>query len=108
MIQTFFRYIAGLEERERELLNRIDHVRKIKGKFLVSQMENLRIALAKLARTSDMLNETLETGSGLELIAANERASSDLKQIRCIRSELRPCEDENIVFMPPIIIFLEH
>lgn len=64
-------------------------------------MENLRIALTKLARTSDLLNETLETGSGLELIAANERASSELKRIRCIRSELRPCEDDNVVFMPP-------
>lgn len=67
----------------------------------MTQMETLRIALTKLARTSDLLNEALETGNGFDVIAANEKASNDLKRIRSIRSELTPCEDEAILFVPP-------
>lgn len=69
--------------------------------MIMSQMENLRVALTKLARTSDILNETLDTDNGFDLIVANEKASAELRRIRCIRSELRPCEDDTIVFLPP-------
>lgn len=101
LLFSALRYVAGLEERERELLTRIDHVRQVKGKQLTAQLDNLRHALAKLARTSEFLNDNLETGSGYDLIAANEKACAELKRIRCIRSELRPCEDDGIAFLPP-------
>ncbi|KAF2884307.1 hypothetical protein ILUMI_21869 [Ignelater luminosus] len=100
------RYVAALEERERELLHRIDQLRHMKGKALHSQMENLRHALAKLARISDLLNESLETNNGLEIISVNEKAANELKQIRSIRPDLTPCEDDNIVFVAPDVNLL--
>ncbi|KAK4885456.1 hypothetical protein RN001_001727 [Aquatica leii] len=100
------RYVAVIEERERELLNRIEHMRQLKGKALHNQMETLRVALTKLARMSDLLSESLEGSTGIDIISINEKVSNDLKQIRAIRSDLTPCEDDNIVFVPPDINLL--
>ncbi|KAF5302014.1 hypothetical protein FQA39_LY10484 [Lamprigera yunnana] len=100
------RYVAVIEERERELLSRIEHMRQLKGKALHNQMETLRVALTKLARMSDLLNESLEGSTGIDIISINEKVSNDLKQIRAIRSDLTPCEDDNIVFVPPDINLL--
>ncbi|XP_031356580.1 E3 ubiquitin-protein ligase TRIM71 isoform X2 [Photinus pyralis] len=94
------RYVALIEERERELLTRIEHVRQLKGKALHNQMEALRVALAKLARMSDLLNESIEGATGIDIISINEKLSTELKQIRTIQSDLAPCEDDNIVFVP--------
>ncbi|XP_050506283.1 E3 ubiquitin-protein ligase TRIM71 [Diabrotica virgifera virgifera] len=95
------RYIAALEEREIELLQRIDQTRQIKGKLLMSQVENLRMALTKLSCISDILNESVDSANSFDLIAVNEKAVNELKQIRALRPELIPCEDDGIMFLPP-------
>ncbi|CAH1184660.1 unnamed protein product [Phyllotreta striolata] len=95
------RCIAALEEREVELLKRIDQTRQIKGKLLLSQLENLRVALSKLSYTSDLLSETIDMTNTFELITINEKATNELKQIRALRPELVPCEDDGIMFLPP-------
>ncbi|KAG5892471.1 hypothetical protein JTB14_017435 [Gonioctena quinquepunctata] len=95
------RYISALEEREIDLLKRIDQTRQFKGKLLMSQLENLRVALMRLASTSDVLNESIDPSNSFDLIAINERASNELKQIRALRPELVPCEDDGIMFLPP-------
>ncbi|CAG9813228.1 unnamed protein product [Phaedon cochleariae] len=95
------RYISALEDREIELLKRIDQARQIKGKLLMSQVENLRVALSKLTCTSDLLNESVDATNAFDIIGINERATNDLKQIRTLRPELSPCEDDGIMFLPP-------
>lgn len=97
----FCRYIGALEEREMELLKIIDQSRYFKGNLLTTQMNNLRMALTKLARTFDLLNECKDSSNTYELITANEKAANELKQIRSLKSELVPCEDDVIMFLPP-------
>ncbi|KAJ8928873.1 hypothetical protein NQ314_018494 [Rhamnusium bicolor] len=94
-------YISALEEREVELLKRIDQTRQVKGKVLTCQMENLRVALSKLARTSDLLNECMDSQNAYELNVANDKAANELKQIRSLKPELIPNEDDGIMFLPP-------
>lgn len=100
------RYITALEEREHDLLKCIDQTRQYKTKLLINQMETLSLALSKLARTSDLLNESLESTNAFDLITASERATIELKTIRGIRSDLVPCEDDAIIFVPPDTTFL--
>ncbi|KAJ8923951.1 hypothetical protein NQ315_006727 [Exocentrus adspersus] len=98
---TMRRYICVLEEREMELIRTIDQSRYYKGRLLTNQMENLRTALSKLARVFDLLNESKDSTGAFDLILANEKAANELKLIRCIKSDLTPCEDDNIMFIPP-------
>lgn len=101
-IHTFIRkLVVTIEDRERELINRVEQIRQMKGKALTMQMENLRVALSRLARISDLLNETLDNTSGLELLSSNEKAATELKQLRSIRASLKPCEESSINFIHP-------
>lgn len=101
-IHTFVRkLVATIEDRERELVTRVEQIRHMKGKALIIQAENLRVALTRLVRITDILNETLETTTGLDLLTANEKTATELKQLRSIRSSLKPCEDATIEFIQP-------
>lgn len=99
--KTIRRYIHMVEERERDLFIRIERQRVFKSKALIAQMDGLRIAMGKLSRTNDILSECQDTGNGLDIIFANERAEGELKQLRSLRGNLHPCEDDMIVFNPP-------
>ncbi|CAH0551130.1 unnamed protein product [Brassicogethes aeneus] len=101
-IRTFTRrLISSLEDREAELLKKVDQIRQYKGKMLMAQQESLRIALAKLARTSDLLTDSIETSqNALDIMIGNEKAEAELKQIRPFSMELVPCEDDNLMFIP--------
>lgn len=72
----------------------------------MSQRDRLKQALNKLAKTSNILNEALDGGSGFDLMVANEKASIKLTEVRSLRFHLKPCEDANIVFIPPDNNFL--
>lgn len=101
-IRTLIRSLmAAMEDRERELLARVDQIRHLKAKSLMIQMEGLRVALGRLIRISDLLTETLNTSSGLELLAANEKAATELKQLKAVRTNLKPCEEAHISFNQP-------
>lgn len=101
-IRTLIRSLmAAMEDRERELLSRVDQIRHLKTKSLMVQMEGLRVALGRLMRVSDLLTETLNTTSGLELLDANEKAATELKQLKSVRSNLTPCEEAYISFIQP-------
>lgn len=76
------------------------------GKALQSQMESMRVALGKLARVSDMLNESLDITGGLDALSVNEKAAAELKLIRATKLDLVPCHEESIVFVPPDLTLL--
>ncbi|VEN37474.1 unnamed protein product [Callosobruchus maculatus] len=98
---TIRRYMTALEDRELDLLKMIDQSRQTKGKLLLTQLESLRITLNKLARTADLLSESVDLPNPYDLIAVNEKAANEIKQIRMMRLELAPCEDDGIMFLPP-------
>lgn len=76
------------------------------GKALQSQMESMRVALTKLMRVSDMLNESLDITSSLDALSVNEKAAAELKLIRATKLDLVPCHEDGIVFIPPDLTLL--
>lgn len=95
------RHMAALEERERELLQRVEKIRQVKGKSLHLQLDELRMALLRLGSTAELLKTALESGSDVEILHTKDKALIEFQQLRQIRSSLQPQEDEIIQFNPP-------
>lgn len=100
-IRTVMRkFHYALEERERDLLSRVEKIRQLKGKVLFQQMDNLRTMLARSSRSFDFLSDALDAGSTSDLFQAKEQAWFELKQMHASRLSLQPHEDDDIVFLP--------
>ena len=95
------RHMTALEERERELLQRVEKIRQVKGKSLHLQLDELRLALLRLGQTAELLKVALESGSDVEILHTKDKALSEFQQLRQIRSSLQPQEDDIIQFNPP-------
>jgi len=95
------KFHLALEERERDLLNRVERIRVFKGKVLSQQVEEFRLAFTRCSRTHDMLNDALEGGSSYDLLQAKNQAVSELNIFKQLRLALQPHEDDNIMFLPP-------
>lgn len=95
------RHMAALEERERELLQRVEKIRQVKGKSLHLQLDELRMALLRLGSTAELLKTALESGSDIEILHTKDKAVLEFQQLRQIRSSLQPQEDDVIQFNPP-------
>jgi len=95
------RHMTALEERERELLQRVEKIRQVKGKSLHLQLDELRLALLRLGQTAELLKAALESGSDVEILHTKDKALSEFQQLRQIRSSLQPQEDDIIQFNPP-------
>ena len=95
------RHMAALEERERELLQRVEKIRQVKGKSLHLQLDELRLALLRLGKTAELLKTALESGSDVEILQTKDKALLEFQQLRQIRSSLQPQEDDIIQFNPP-------
>nr|CAD7410529.1 unnamed protein product [Timema poppensis] len=98
---TTQQFLLALQERERTLLGHVEQVRAVKVKELHEQLDSLHLALTRLGRTQQSLNEALEVGTGLELLCIKEKASLELKQVRIVRGPLHPVEDDQIAFCQP-------
>lgn len=95
------RHMAALEERERELLQRVEKIRQVKGKSLHLQLDELRMALLRLGSTAELLKTALESGSDVEILHTKDKALIEFQHLRQIRSSLQPQEDDIIQFNPP-------
>ena len=95
------RHMTSLEERERELLQRVEKIRQVKGKSLHVQLDELRMALLRLGSTAELLKTALESGSDVEILHTKDKAMIEFQQLRQIRSSLQPQEDDIIQFNPP-------
>lgn len=99
---TIKRHTKALEEREKELLRRIECIRQVKGKALQLQLEHLKIALSKLKIATDSSEFALDRNSDVsELNEARENVLNTLQDVRNSRHILHPCEDDSILFTPP-------
>ncbi|XP_054278951.1 E3 ubiquitin-protein ligase TRIM71 isoform X2 [Macrosteles quadrilineatus] len=98
---TMKKFHLALEERERELLNRVEQFRVMKGKFLSQQVEEFRLAFTRCSRTHDLLNDALEGGSSYDLLQAKNQAVNELKLFKELKLSMQPQEDDNILFLPP-------
>ncbi|KAK3855992.1 hypothetical protein Pcinc_037644 [Petrolisthes cinctipes] len=95
------RHISALEDRERELLHKVEHIRKVKGKTLQDQIDDLSAALARLTHTVDTAGTSLDSPNHLELLQTRDKVLVEMKELRQIKAHLSPHEDDNMVFTPP-------
>lgn len=97
---TTRRHMTALEERERELLRRIDKIRTVKGHSLKSQMEELKMGLTALTASIDSIEDTLDKGTDVDVLNTKDRMVRDIQNLYRLRY-MQAHEDDNIVFTPP-------
>lgn len=98
---TVRRHMLALEERERELLRRVEKIRQVKGKSLHSQIDELKTQLSKILRVCDSSKDAAEQGSDTELTVSKGQLSETLNELRSKRGLFQPHEDDAILFTPP-------
>lgn len=95
------RHMAVLEERERDLLRRVEKIRQVKGKSLHLQMDDLKMGLMTLSRTVESVESVLNTGRDIDILKTKESMVKELQRLRSLRGHLQPHEDDSILFTPP-------
>jgi tripartite motif-containing protein 71 len=95
------RHMLALEERERDLLRRVEKIRQVKGKSLHMQMDDLKQGLMSLSRTVENVETVLNTGREIDVLKTKESMVSEIQKLRSLRGHLQPHEDDNILFTPP-------
>ncbi|KAG8442892.1 hypothetical protein GDO86_011631 [Hymenochirus boettgeri] len=95
------RHKKVLEERECELLWKVEKIRQVKAKSLYHQVEKLHQALNKLDSTISAVQQVLEEGCSMEILIARERVLAQVQEIKNARGLLQLQEDDRIMFTPP-------
>uniref|UniRef100_A0A8C2UVC7 E3 ubiquitin-protein ligase TRIM71 n=1 Tax=Chinchilla lanigera TaxID=34839 RepID=A0A8C2UVC7_CHILA len=95
------RHKKALEERECELLWKVEKIRQVKAKSLYLQVEKLRQNLNKLESTISAVQQVLEEGRALDILLARDRMLAQVQELKTVRSFLQPQEDDRVMFTPP-------
>uniref|UniRef100_H3APK4 E3 ubiquitin-protein ligase TRIM71 n=1 Tax=Latimeria chalumnae TaxID=7897 RepID=H3APK4_LATCH len=95
------RHKKALEERECELLWKVEKIRQVKTKSLFLQVEKLRQNLNKLDSTISAVQQVLEEGRNMDILLARDRMLSQVQELKNMRGLLQPQEDDRIMFTPP-------
>ncbi|KAL4677997.1 hypothetical protein H8959_020671 [Pygathrix nigripes] len=95
------RHKKALEERECELLWKVEKIRQVKAKSLYLQVEKLRQNLNKLESTISAVQQVLEEGRALDILLARDRMLAQVQELKTVRSLLQPQEDDRVMFTPP-------
>ncbi|XP_062848302.1 E3 ubiquitin-protein ligase TRIM71 [Trichomycterus rosablanca] len=98
---TTLRHKKTLEERECELLWKVEKIRQVKAKSLYLQVEKLHQNLTKLDSTIATVTKVLEDGRSIDVLLAREHMLNQLQELKSLRCILPPQEDDRIVFTPP-------
>ncbi|XP_069068083.1 E3 ubiquitin-protein ligase TRIM71 [Pleurodeles waltl] len=95
------RHKKALEERECELLWKVEKIRQVKAKSLYLQVEKLRQNLSKLDNTISAVQQVLEEGRSMDILLARDRMLAQVQELKNVRGILQPQEDDRIMFTPP-------
>ncbi|XP_031649154.1 E3 ubiquitin-protein ligase TRIM71 [Oncorhynchus kisutch] len=95
------RHKKALEERECQLLWRVEKIRQLKAKSLYLQVEKLHQNLTKLDSTIAAVTQVLDEGRHLDVLLARERMLTQIQELKSLRGLLQPQEDDRFMFMPP-------
>lgn len=98
---TFRRHMVALEERERELVRRVEKIRQVKGKMLRLQTEKLKADLTTAASTCRKVERVLQDGNLIEVLNCKDAIISQINDLRNSKCQLQPHEDDNVTFAPP-------
>lgn len=96
-------HISALEERKRDLLQRIDAVRTAKVNALFAQREELRQHHSKLKSALDNVDGLLQSSTSSETEASKARdiLTEQINYIKNIRPFLQQQEDDRVLFIGP-------
>uniref|UniRef100_A0A3Q2XBS3 E3 ubiquitin-protein ligase TRIM71 n=1 Tax=Haplochromis burtoni TaxID=8153 RepID=A0A3Q2XBS3_HAPBU len=95
------RHKKALEERECELLWKVEKIRQVKAKSLYLQVEKLHQSLTKLDSTIAAVSQVLDEGHHLDVLLARERMLTQIHELKALRGLLQPQEDDRFMFTPP-------
>ncbi|XP_030406885.1 E3 ubiquitin-protein ligase TRIM71 [Gopherus evgoodei] len=95
------RHKKALEERECELLWKVEKIRQVKAKSLYLQVEKLRQNLNKLDNTISAVQQVLEEGRSMDILLARDRMLAQVQELKNVRGLLQPQEDDRVMFTPP-------
>eukprot|EP00112_Aurelia_sp_Birch-Aquarium-sp1_P016051 Seg3600.2 transcript_id=Seg3600.2/GoldUCD/mRNA.D3Y31 product="E3 ubiquitin-protein ligase TRIM71" protein_id=Seg3600.2/GoldUCD/D3Y31 len=98
---TMKRHMAALEEREREVLRRVEQIRQVKGKALANQVERLRMLIKSTKVACDDSRSALEKNSENEMKESIRKLAELLQETQNTRFLFQPCEDDAVLFTPP-------
>ncbi|CAK8685144.1 unnamed protein product [Clavelina lepadiformis] len=89
---------AALDQRERDLVRRVEQIRLFKSRTLGAQMESLRLSARKLKMIIEDVNRTLSSGNNIEILKAKEKMQAG---VNACQSNIILAEDECLIFSPP-------
>uniref|UniRef100_A0A3P9IBI7 E3 ubiquitin-protein ligase TRIM71 n=1 Tax=Oryzias latipes TaxID=8090 RepID=A0A3P9IBI7_ORYLA len=95
------RHKKALEERECELLWKVEKIRQVKAKSLYLQVEKLHQSLTKLDSSISAVSQVLDEGHHLDVLLARDRMLTQIHELKALRSLLQPQEDDRFMFTPP-------
>ncbi|XP_078738226.1 LOW QUALITY PROTEIN: E3 ubiquitin-protein ligase TRIM71-like [Lampetra fluviatilis] len=97
------RHKKALEEREGELLYKVEKVHVAKLGVLDRQAEELRQSLARLDGTLLCVQRSLEQGRELDALKARELVLARVRELQDMKraGALAPREDDRVIFTPP-------
>ncbi|KAK1880651.1 E3 ubiquitin-protein ligase TRIM71 [Dissostichus eleginoides] len=95
------RHKKALEERECELLWKVEKIRQVKAKSLYLQVEKLHQSLTKLDSTIAAVSQVLDEGRHLDVLLARERMLTQIHELKALRGLLQAQEDDRFMFTPP-------
>ncbi|XP_014274463.1 E3 ubiquitin-protein ligase TRIM71 [Halyomorpha halys] len=96
---------TAIEERERELLSKVERIRLMKYKAIQQQIEGFRTLFSCFTQSSKALSDALDGGAPLDLLQMRDSISAELKRLRSIRANM-PHVDDYICVVPPDTSFM--
>ncbi|XP_072572817.1 E3 ubiquitin-protein ligase TRIM71-like isoform X2 [Paramormyrops kingsleyae] len=92
----------ALEERECELLWKVEKIRQVKVNTLYLQVEKLHQKLSRLDSSISAVQQAVEQDRGLEALLARQCMLAQIEELNALcGSGLQPQEDQSIMFTPP-------
>ena len=98
---TIRQYVGALQDREGQLLKRLETVRSVKLATLDKQKTDLNTAQGTLSNMTEQLALCSRSGHEMELIKTTNAALESLKEVKQICGDLQPHEDDKVAFARP-------
>ncbi|XP_061738550.1 E3 ubiquitin-protein ligase TRIM71 [Nerophis ophidion] len=95
------RHKKALEERECQLLWKLEKIRQVKAKSLYLQVDKLHQSLNKLDSTIAAVSQVLDEGRHIDVLLARERMMTQMHELKALRTLMQPQEDDRFMFTPP-------
>ncbi|XP_002129130.2 E3 ubiquitin-protein ligase TRIM71 [Ciona intestinalis] len=95
------KHMMALEQRERDLIEKIEKIKLAKCQILTSQIDRLQQSASSLKTTIEDVKETLDSGEALEILKAKQKMETGLLNISRFCVTTIPHDDDVIMFVQP-------